>query len=429
VRAVLDGIRLALRAIARNPLRASLTVLGILIGVAAVVIVTALAAGARQNIASSIQSIGSNFIIIFPQSNARSGAHGAHGTAVADAGADAGASSAVQAAQSAGGRLTDDDARAILRESTSVVAICPNLRTLVQVVYGDRNWNTNAVGTTLSYFKIRDWKTTRGALWDEHDEAVKSKVIVIGSSVATNLFGSEDPVGHTVRIGRYPYRVIGVLETKGEAPFGGDQDDVVLMPISSYRARVQHTPPGFAGVLMASASAPETTDRAVRQIDGILRQRHHIADGDEPDFEIHTQKEFAEMQESVTGILQWLLIGVAAVSLAVGGIGVMNIMLVSVTERTREIGIRMAIGAREADIRMQFLVEAVALAMLGGLAGALLGVGVIGALGTLLPWHMALSMQALGISIGVSAAIGIGFGFFPAHRAARLDPIEALRHE
>jgi putative ABC transport system permease protein len=408
VRAILDGVRLALRAIGRNPLRASLTVLGILIGVAAVVVVTALAAGARRSIARSIQSIGSNFIIIFPQSKARSGAHGALGT---------------------GTRLTEGDAAAILRESTSVVAICPTLRTLVQIVHGDQNWNTNAVGTTLSYFEIRDWKVARGALWDARDEALASKVIVIGSSVASNLFGSDDPVGRMVRIGRYPYRILGVLETKGEAPFGGDQDDVVIMPISSYRSRVQHTSPGFAGVLMASASAPETTDRAVRQIDGILRQRHRIADGDEPDFEIHTQKEFAEMQASVTGILQWLLIGVAAVSLAVGGIGVMNIMLVSVTERTREIGIRMAIGAREADIRTQFLVEAVALAMLGGLAGALLGAGVIGALGKLLPWPMGLSPQALSISVGVSAAIGIGFGFFPAHRAARLDPIEALRHE
>ncbi|HEY6461505.1 MAG TPA: ABC transporter permease [Polyangiaceae bacterium] len=408
MRSLLDGIRLALRAIVRSPLRASLTVLGILIGVSAVVTVTALGDGARENVSKQIQSIGSNFIIIFPQSSQVSGKRGATGSGV---------------------RLTDEDGRAILRESTSVVAIAPNLRTLGQVVYGDQNWNTNVVGTALPYFGVRDWKVARGTLWEPNDETGKSKVLVLGSTVAKNLFGSEDPVGRTVRIGRYPYRVIGVLATKGEAPFGGDQDDAVLMPITSFRARVQKTPPGFAGVLMASASSPETTDRAVRQIDSILRQRHHVEDGRDPDFKIRTQKEFQEMQQTVYGLLTTLLVIVAAISLIVGGIGVMNIMLVSVTERTREIGIRMAIGARGGDIRTQFLVESVVLAMIGGLAGALLGVLAIAGLGAILDWPMALSGRALAWSIGVTALIGVGFGFFPARRAATLDPIEALRHE
>jgi putative ABC transport system permease protein len=408
LRSILDGIRLALRAIARSPLRASLTVLGILIGVAAVVTTTALGDGARQNVSAQIQSIGSNFIIVFPESSQVSGRRGAQGS---------------------GPRLTEDDAKAILAESTSIVAIAPNLRSLGQIVYGDKNWNTNIAGTTLGYFKVRNWDTSRGSLWDPHDELTKAKTIVIGTTVAKNLFGSEDPVGRTVRIGRYPYRVAGVLTSKGEAPFGGDQDDCVIMPISSFRSRIMRVPPGFAGVLMMSASSPETTERAVKQIDAILRQRHHVEEGRDPDFAIRTQKEFQEMQESIYGMLTLLLVVVAAISLIVGGIGVMNIMLVSVTERTREIGIRMAIGARGGDIRAQFLVEAIVLAMIGGLAGALIGLMAIGGLQAILEWHMALSGRALAWSIGVTALIGVGFGFFPARRAANLDPIEALRHE
>ncbi len=408
MRPLIDGIRLALRAIVRSPLRASLTVLGILIGVAAVVTVTALGAGARDNVSSQIQSIGSNFIIVFPQNAQASGARGAQGS---------------------GPRITEDDGRAVLRESTSVVAVAPMLRSLAQIVSGDRNWSTNVTGTTLAYFKVRNWNVVRGAAWDVHDEATKSKVVVLGATVAENLFGPEDPTGRIVRIGRYPYRVVGVLEPKGEAPFGGDQDDMVVMPIASFRARVMRTSPGFAGVLMASASSPETTDRAVTQIESVLRQRHRIDAGRDADFVIRTQKEFAEMEERVYGLLTVLLVAVATISLVVGGIGVMNIMLVSVTERTREIGIRMAIGAREGDIRTQFLVEAVVLALLGGVAGALVGVGAIAVLRALLEWHMALPPLALAVSVGVSGLTGVLFGFLPALRAARLDPIEALRHE
>jgi putative ABC transport system permease protein len=408
MRSLLDGIRLALGAIARNPLRASLTVLGILIGVSAVIIVTALGTGARDSVGSQIQSLGANFVIVFPQNSQASGKRGALGS---------------------GARLSEEDGRTILRESTSVVAIAPVLRAGAQIVYGDQNWSTNVIGTTLPYLQVRNWKVVKGEAWDAHDELVKSKVVVLGSSVATTLFGREDPVGRTVRIGRYPYRVLGVLESKGEAPFGGDQDDCVLMPISSYRSRISRVPPGFAGVLMASASSPETSERAVRQIDAILRQRHHIDEDREPDFEIHTQKEFAEMQQSVFGLLTALLIGVAAVSLIVGGIGVMNIMLVSVTERTREIGIRMAIGAREGNIQAQFLIEAVVLALIGGLVGTVIAVAVVGVVARILGWAMPLDLTPIVISIAVSGGIGVGFGFFPARRAARLDPIEALRHE
>jgi putative ABC transport system permease protein len=408
MRAILDGVALALRAVARNPMRASLTVLGILIGVAAVVTVTALGSGARAHVAQQIEALGSNFVIVFPQMARSSGARGSLGS---------------------GMRLTEEDGRAIMNQSTSITAVAPSLHAFVQLVYGDQNWFTSCIGTTLPYLEVRNWAVANGEAWKAHDELVKSKVVLLGATAAKNVFGTEDPVGRTIRIGRYPYRVIGVLAVKGEAPFGGDQDDAVLMPSSSFRARILRTPPGFAGALMASARSPDATERAVRQIDAILRQRHRIGEGQDADFVIRTQKEFAAMQARIYGILTNLLVFVAAISLMVGGIGVMNIMLVSVTERTREIGIRMAIGARESDIRAQFLVEAVALSVLGGVAGVAVGALATRVLRYVLDWHMTLAVQPIAISIGVSAAIGIGFGFFPATRAARLDPIEALRHE
>jgi len=408
VRPFLLAAVIAFRAILRNRLRAILTILGILIGVASVVTITALGAGARDSVGGQIQSIGSNFVIVFPQSAAASGAKGAQGSGV---------------------RLSGEDGRAIAREALSVAAVSPALRAAAQVVYGDKNDATSVEGVTLPYFQIRNWKVTRGALWTEHDELLKTKICIVGTTVVEKLFGGEDPIGRTVRIGRYPFRVVGVLEKKGDAPFGGDQDDTVVMPITSFRARIMKTPPDFAGVLMISATSAETTERAVRQIESILRQRHRIAEGHRPDFEVHTQKEFQAMQSVIYNLLTLLLVAVAAISLFVGGIGVMNIMLVSVTERTREIGIRMAIGARAHDIRTQFLVEAIALALLGGVLGGLLGIGAIAALRQVLDWKMAVSPLALGVSIGTSALTGVAFGFFPARRAAHLDPIEALRHE
>ena len=407
MKSVLVGIRLALRAITRNLLRASLTVLGILIGVASVVTVTALGAGARDGVTAQIKSIGSNVMIIFPQSSTASGVKGAQGS---------------------GQRLTEEDGRVIQREAVSVAAVCPNLRTRGQVVNGDKNASTNVIGTTIPYFTIRNWKLVGGELWTDHDEILKSKVILLGSTVRTKIFGNEDAVGRMVRIGRYPYRVIGVLETRGEGTFG-DQDDVVVMPISSMRARVMRTSPGFAGALLASATAPETTDRAMAQIDSILRQRHHITPDRDPDFAIRSQREFQAMLSTIYNLLTLLLGFIAAISLLVGGIGVMNIMLVSVTERTREIGIRMAIGARENDIRTQFLVEAVVLAVVGGVAGSLIGIGAIAFLGPLLELPMHVDPVALTGAVLVSGFTGVIFGFMPARRASRLDPIVALRHE
>jgi len=404
----LNGLRMALRAIRRNPLRASLTVLGILIGVWAVVGVTAFGAGARDSVGSKIEALGSNLIVVFPTNSAASGAHGAQGQGV---------------------RLSEDDGRAILREAVSVKTLTPVLRARAQAVYGERNWSTSVIGTTIPYLFIRNWKLAHGEMWTEHDESSKAKVCLLGATAVKNLFGDENPVGRTIRIGRYPFRVVGVLETKGETPFGEDQDDQIAMPIGSMRSRIMRTPPGFAGVFFVSATAPETAERAVTQIDAILRQRHHIAPEGRPDFETRSQKEFQAIQRTVYNVLTLLGVVIAIISLVVGGIGVMNIMLVSVTERTREIGIRMAIGAREGDIRTQFLAEAVILASLGGAAGAVAGITTIGVVSLIIGWKMTFDSTALILSVGVSAVVGIVFGFLPARRASRLDPIEALRHE
>jgi putative ABC transport system permease protein len=403
---ILTAIRLAFGAILRNKTRAALTVLGILIGVAAVVIVTALAGGASAKVGGQIDSFAANALFINPQPTQQSGARG-----------------------KVTGRLTENDAKAIAREAISVAEVAPWLSTQGQLVYGDKNVSTMIAGTTLPYFPLRKFKIGKGELWQESDETLKTKVCVIGTTVATNLFGTEDPVGRTVRIGRAPYRIIGVLATRGTSPFGDDQDDRVLMPIGSYRAHVLQTAPGRADMIMAGAKSDETTSRAIAQVTEILRQRHRIAPGRDSDFTVNTQAELRQTEEAIAQVLSLLLLSVAAVSLLVGGIGVMNIMLVSVAERTREIGIRMSIGARARDILTQFLIEAVVLSLLGGVLGILIGVGATMGVGRALDWPMTPTLSSIAIAVATSAIIGIVFGFLPARRAAALDPIEALRTE
>ena len=404
---VVSAVVIALRAVRRNKLRAALTILGITIGIAAVVTVTALATGARENINNQISNLGSNALIVFARSVRASGARTAQ----------------------TGSRLSELDSAALVRDSTSIKAAAPFLRAGGQVIYEGQNSKPSIIGSRMSYFEIRNWKVTNGELWSTTAESVSEKVVVIGVQTAEDLFGSLDPVGRTVRIGRHPYRVIGVLEEKGPSPFGQSQDDIVLMPITTMRSHILVTRPFEIHAIMMSATSAETTERAKRQAESILRQRHRIDEGGEDDFIIRSQAEFRAMQDAIYGALSALLIGIAAVSLVVGGIGVMNIMLVSVTERTREIGIRMAIGAREADILIQFLLEALTLATLGGLVGTALGYGIILAFSKALDWSMKLEPTALAVALGTSSVIGLVFGFFPARRAARMDPVQALGRE
>jgi putative ABC transport system permease protein len=405
----LSSLGIALRSVRRNVLRAVLTVLGILIGITAVVVVTALGTGASRAVGAQIANLGSNAIIIFPQAANVSGARGQTGLV--------------------GGRLTVEDGEALVREATSIRAWTPVRRSPVQAVFEGRNVATSAIGTNRDYLTVRAWKLLQGDIWDAAAENVKDKVCVIGTTVRDNLFGTVDPLGQRLRIGRHSYRVLGVLESKGQASFGGDQDDVILMPLGTFSSHISWAPPGTAGALMVSAASEEVTDRAVEQATAILKQRHRIGPGKEPDFAIRSQAEFQATQQSILGALSALLLSVAAVSLLVGGIGVMNIMLVSVTERTREIGIRMAIGAQEGDILLQFLVEAVVLSLLGGLAGLALSYGLVRALSGALGFELVIEPQAVGIAVATSCLLGVVFGFFPARRAARLDPIQALGRE
>jgi putative ABC transport system permease protein len=303
------------------------------------------------------------------------------------------------------------------------------MRASVQAVYEGQNAKTSVIGSRLNYFDVRNLGVARGEKWTAESEATNEKVCLIGATTAKELYGSLDPIGRTLRIGRYTYRVLGLLEEKGNSPFGEDQDEIVLMPITTLRTHVVQARPIDVHGLMLSATSAETTKHAQKQATDILRQRHHIGDGDEDDFGIRSQAELQALQQGIFGALSALLVAIAGVSLVVGGIGVMNIMLVSVTERTREIGIRMAIGAREADIMVQFLMEAIVLALTGGLVGAMFGYSVIFALSTALHWTMRVDPGSLMLAMGVSSAIGIVFGFFPARRAARLDPVQALQRE
>jgi putative ABC transport system permease protein len=406
MRGVLAAIRIAFRAIARSKLRAALTILGILIGVAAVLIVVALGTSTREAVTRKFSSLGATIIYIWPQATQASGVRA-----------------------SSMGRLTEADAEALVKEAQSIAAVVPFCPAGVQVVLADRNWPTQAIGTTRAYLSVRNYAIAKGDMWSESDEQLKTKVVVLGEAVREALFGNQDAVGQYVRIGRYAYRVIGVLVKKGNSPFGEDQDDRLLMPVGSHRARIAPMPPGRVTALLASATSEQTSDRAAQQILSILRQRHHILPDAEPDFVVRNPLELRRSLEKIFDTLTLLLSAIAGVALLVGGVGVMNIMLVSVTERTREIGIRMAIGAQAADILIQFLVEAVALCMIGGVVGILTGGGLIMVLAKVLDLTMELPIPAVIVAVGTSVAIGVTFGFLPARSAANLDPINALRNE
>jgi putative ABC transport system permease protein len=400
-------LKVAFRALARNKLRSLLTALGIIIGVACVIATIGIGEGARLQTENQLKSLGTNFLMIFPG-------------AMTSSGARTGGSNS---------KLSSDDVEAIRREVGSVAYVSATIRTVAQVIYGNQNWSTSIQGGEVDWPLIRSWNLSTGQFFTDQDNRNASKVCVLGQTVATNLFGTEDPVGKTLRIKNIPFRVAGVLESKGGSMMGQDQDDLVIAPYETVRKKLMGTT--AVGSILASAASNEQVTIAQDEIAALLRQRHKInkATGQDDDFMMRSQTEMLAQAEAQSRTMSTLLWSIAGVSLLVGGIGIMNIMLVSVTERTREIGVRMAIGAKGGDIRAQFLVEAVALSLAGGTVGIGLGLGIQRFVAKVAGWPVALEPTAIGLAFAFSAVVGITFGFYPALKASRLDPIEALRYE
>ena len=397
---------IALRALRRNLMRSGLTMLGIIIGVAAVIAMVAIGTGAKEQVAASIAQIGQNTVLVLSGAPSRGGVRGGFGSAPT---------------------LTRQDYEAIRKEVSGVLRATPDVRKNAQVMAGNQNVNTTINGAGEDYVDIRAWDFADGDNFSSADVKASTKVAILGNTVATNLFGDASPVGQIVRIQNAPYAVVGLLKPKGMSMMGSDQDDVVLVPWSSALVRLTGTD-SFRSITVQVESA-EQVEQVMEDIAVLLRQRHHLRAGAEDDFHVHSQQEIMEMATSTAKTMTILLGAIAGVSLLVGGIGIMNIMLVSVTERTREIGVRMAVGARGSDILLQFLVEAVVLSVGGGLAGIGLGVGIAKIVSAKVGWNTLVSPESVVLAFAFSAVIGIFFGFYPARKAAGLDPIEALRYE
>ncbi len=397
---------IALRALRRNKMRSTLTALGIIIGVASVVAMVAVGNGAQARITSQVAALGQNLLSVFAGSRKSGGVNSGLGSASA---------------------LTLPDAEAIRREISDVVAISPEDSTTAQAIANGRNWSTTVAGESPDYLRIRDWKLASSSMFTEREVRSAAKVAVIGSKTASELFGPINPVGQSVRIQNIPFVIIGLLESKGAGMGGQNQDDRILIPYTTAMKRV--TGDKYLRSVNVQIGSADRMEIAQQQITSLLRQRHRLAAGRDDDFNIFNQKEIADTVDSISKIITLLLGSVAGISLFVGGIGIMNIMLVSVTERTREIGIRIAVGAQPGDIRLQFLIEAVTLSLLGGLMGVLCGVGASHLLGVVADFKAIVSTGSILLAFGVSSVIGIFFGFYPAHKAAALDPIVALRYE
>jgi macrolide transport system ATP-binding/permease protein len=407
-----DGMHIALRALRVNALRSSLTMLGVIIGVAAVIAMIAVGTGAQTQVAEQIRSLGVNTIIVKP------------GTLNRD-GADRGAASRT--------RLTPEDASAIAGEVANVAIAAPTITGVAQVVYGNRNRSTNVSGVVPDYLIARDWEITKGRSFTLNEAATAAKVALVGDTVVEKLFKQIEPVGSVIRIKNVPFTVIGVLKRKGATIAGFDEDDIVYIPLSTAKIRVlggsDRANPHSVDFVMVKATAADVLVGVKQEIGKLLRQRHRLADSAPDDFTAQTLASLLEARSQSFRTLTILLLAVASVSLIVGGISIMNIMLVSVTERTREIGLRLAVGARPRDIRGQFLVESATLSLLGGLAGIVVGIGAAGAIGAFAGWPILISATSVLIAVCFSAAVGIFFGYYPALSASRLDPIAALRFE
>ena len=397
---------MALGSIRKNTMRTMLTMLGIVIGVGAVIIMVAVGHGAQSQIESQIQNLGTNLIVITPGSSTAGGAS--------------------QGAQTFN-RLSVADADKIRSESTLLSGVSPVVVTRAQVITNTGNWRTEVDGVSPDYAAIRDWNVTSGAFFTNDDVSASRKVALLGNTIVKNLFPDSDPVGAEIRIGDVPFTVIGVLAPKGQTSSGQDQDDVVLMPYTTAQDRLSGRT--FLAQILASAQSPNDMAAAEDEVRGIMRDSHGLLNGGADDFTVRDQTAIAQAATSTTSVMTGLLAAIASISLVVGGIGIMNIMLVSVTERTREIGVRMAVGARGSDVLTQFLVESVVMSVLGGLIGLVAGYGGSMILGRVMGWSTSTPLIAVAAAVGFSAAVVVFFGYYPARKAAALDPIQALRYE
>ena len=408
---VWESVRIALRALRVNKLRSALTMLGIIIGVGAVIAMVGVGAGAQESVTERIESLGSNLIVATSGSVTSSGVRLGQGTQYT---------------------LTEDDAAAVAREIQVVQVAAPSIKGKGQVIFGNLNWSTDVYGVTEDYLEARDWPLIAGRSLGPEDVDGATKVAVLGQTTALNLFGETDPLGQIVRIQKVPFTVIGLLDEKGESSYGYDQDDLVLIPLSTAKTKVLGTSlanPRSVRKIEIKIRPDEDLTEAEAEIRTLLRQRHRLQPGNDDNFKLGNLTDVLEAKEQAAQVMTYLLAAIASVSLLVGGIGIMNIMLVSVTERTREIGLRMAVGASDQDILLQFLVEAVTLAVIGGVVGIAAGLAGSRAISYFAEWRTLVMPDTIAVAFGFAAAIGIFFGFYPARKAARLDPIEALRYE